>query len=212
MRFPAVIAFAAAVSLLLVACSGGDKTSSSSAGKAAATAVPRDSIVIPSVGIDAPVSLKRYQLNAALPSPDKAEDVALYDFPVATKLGGSPGAGGNVILAARSLSEIPCGAKPAPCEGAFFQLPRAKPGDRIDLNWQGKAYHYQVVSVCNVAAARFGDTLYLRTATEQLTLLTGIGTVGEQVGFSNVLIVIARPAPVTTAEPCPDGTNTGPNP
>lgn len=200
--------FLLAVVLLLAVACGGDKASRSGGWQAYPTEVPSDSIVIPALGIDAPVSLKRYQLNAPLPSPDKAQDVALYDFRVAPRLGGSPGAGGNVILAARSLSEIACGAKAPPCEGAFFQLPRAKPGVPIDLNWQGKAYRYQVVAVCNVAAAKFSDTLYLRTPSEQLTLLTGIGTVGDQ-GFSNLLIVIARPAPVTNVEACPEGTNTG---
>lgn len=208
MRFSAGVATLVVVASLLVACSGGDKPAPDAGGQAAPTAAPRDSIVIPALGIDAPVSLKRYQLNAALPSPDAAGDVALYDFRVAPKLGGSPGAGGNVILAARSLSEIACGAKAAPCEGAFFQLPRAKPGDRIDLNWQGKAYSYQVVAVCNLPVAKLSDTLYLRTPVERLTLLTGIGTVGDQ-GFSNLLIVLARPAPVTNVEACPDGTDTG---
>jgi len=197
-----------AVLLLVVAC-GGDNAKPAD-DVAAATAVPRDAIVIRALGIDAPLTLKKLGAGA-LPSPDGAEDVALYDFGVAG-LGGAPG-GGNVVMAARSLSEVACkgGAEPAPCKGAFFPLASVPPGERIDVTWKGASYLYQVVSICNLATRDFGDGLYRRTTNEQLTLLTGIGELGPA-GFSHTLVVIAKRAPVTQSEPCPAGTKTGPAP
>ncbi len=197
------------VVLLLVACGGDDGSPGDEA--AAPAAAARDSIVIRSLGIDAPLTLKRLQVGVALASPDGADDVAIYEFGLA-QFGGSPGAG-NVVMAARSLSEVACkgGAEPAPCKGAFFELGSVPLGERVDVTWQGASYRYQVVSICNVAARNFGDSLYWRTSTEQLTLLTGIGELG-QAGFSHLLIVIAKREPVTSSEPCPEGTKTGPTP
>jgi hypothetical protein len=158
MRFAAGLALL----LLLAACGGNDE--------AAATATPpatqgtrSDSIVIRGLGIDAPLRLKRLA-GGGLPSPDGAEDVALYDFGAAG-LGGMPGSG-NVVMAARSLSEVACkgGSQPPPCEGVFLQLAAVPLGERIDVYWRGESHRYQVVAVCNVATQAFGDGLYRRTA------------------------------------------------
>jgi hypothetical protein len=210
MRLPVLVALVPLLSFLIAACGGGGGEASTKAATAAPTAAARDGIVIRALGIDAPLTLKRLGAGP-LPSPDGAEDVALYDFGVAG-LGGAPG-GGNVVMAGRSLSEVACngGREQPPCEGAFFKLAAIPVGERIDVTWKGVSYRYQVVAVCNVAARDFGDGLYRRTSTEQLTLLTGTGELG-QTGFSHLLVVIARRAPVTSGEACPAGTNTGPKP
>jgi sortase (surface protein transpeptidase) len=197
----------------LAACSGGDDAPTAAPTPRPTTAAVGGTISIPSLEINAPLTPKALVEGVALPSPDGAKDVALYDFGrargVSGPLGGAPGEGGNVVMSGRSISDVGCAPAEPPCSGVFGALSAIALGDRIDVNWRGGDYRYQVVSVCNVASARFGEGLYSRTAQEQLTLLTGAGALGPG-GFTHVLVVIARRAPVTAAEPCPAGTNDGP--
>jgi sortase (surface protein transpeptidase) len=197
------------LAMVVLACSGGNEDPTDVApAEVSASATAGGRLTIPSLDIDAPVSLKPLQAGVALPSPDGAHDVALYDFGRARglggPLGGAPGEGGNAVMAGRSISDVGCGGAEPPCNGVFIGLPRIALGARVDVTWRGNDYQYQVVAVCYVPAANFNDGLYLRTAQEQLTLLTGSGTLAPG-GFSAVLVVMARRAPVTAAEPCPEG-------
>ena len=208
--FAAVLLFS--TTLLVVACGGGkDETPTATPSDAPvgtqSTASP-DSIVIPSLGVDAPLTLETLTIGQALPSPNGNDDVALYDFSAIAGLGGLPGRGGNIVLSGRSISDAGCGSLPAPCPAVFALLFKAAAGDPVTINWQGSKYDYQIVSVCNVAVTDFGDTLYHTTTNEQVTMLTGAGSLSET-GFSSVLIVIAKPAPRTAIEPCPAGTSEG---
>jgi hypothetical protein len=209
MRLAASVLTSVLLAALLAACGGRSSTEPPPGESGSATVVAEDSISIPSLGIRAPLSLKRYSLGAPLPSPNGSDDVAIYDFSAVPAFGGVPGAGGNVILAGRSLSEVRCtdGAAP-PCPGVFHDLTSIKPGDRIELAWRGREHRYQVVSICSVPVAAFDNPLYARTPREQLTLMTGAGRSGPA-GFSHVLLVIARQAPVTAMEPCPEGSREG---
>jgi len=199
--------------IFIAACGGGDKNAAPTSTPDEASAGPRttsaaDSIVISNVAIDAPLTVEPLTVGEALPSPQGNDDVALYDFSAVPGLGGLPGSGGNVVLSGRSISDTGCGAQPAPCPAAFGPLLKVAAGDPVVINWQGQEYTYQVVSVCNVAVAEFGDGLYRRTAEEQVTMMTGAGLLGPA-GFSHVLIVIAKPAPRTALESCPEGTLEG---
>lgn len=202
MRISALAA-AALLAALIIGCSG-DDAGAEAKRTSAPTAAPRDGIVIPSLGIDAPLTLKKFQPGAALPSPDGPYDVVLYDFGSLAALGGSPGHGGNAIMSGRSVSDVGCKSAQPPCNGVFVRLRFVAPGERIDVTWRGSAHRYQVVSICGVPVAQFSDNVYRRTAEEQLTLLTGVGDL--ETGFSIVLVITAKPAPVTASEPCPAGT------
>jgi hypothetical protein len=164
------------------------------------------SLFIPALNVGAPVSLKQLVVGEALPSPDGPMDVAMYDFGAGLPdLGGSPGQGGNVVLSGEALALTGCIAQP-PCNGVFAGLHRVPPGSDVNLFWQGETYHYQIVALCYVATNQFSDDLYLRTPEEQLTILTGAGQWSSETGWSHVLIAIAKPAPRTATEPCPEGT------
>jgi sortase (surface protein transpeptidase) len=198
---------------LVAACGGGGKNAAPAATPNDAGAGPQgtsavDSIVIPNAGVDAPLTLETLTVGQALPSPNGNNDVALYDFSAIPGLGGLPGRGGNIVLSGRSISDIDCGSQVAPCPAVFALLLKVAAGDSVTINWQGHEYNYQVVSVCNVAVADFGDTLYHTTTEEQLTILTGAGSLSET-GFSSVLIVIAKLSLRTAMEPCPAGTSAG---
>jgi hypothetical protein len=190
--------------LLLTGCSGNDDDEAPRP-SATPVAAGRDSIVIPSLDIDAPLASKAFQVGVPLPSPDGPDDVVLYDFGNQPGLGGAPGAGGNAVMSGRSVSDVGCVRAEPPCNGVFVSLRRIALGDEIEVKWHGVRYLYQVVSLCGVQTSQFTDAVYRRSAEEQLTLLTGVGTLSSS-GFSIVLVVIARPAPVTAAEQCPPGT------
>ena len=193
------------IGLLLAACGGENGDASTKASTVAPTAAARDSIVIRALGIDAPLSLRKFQSGAPLPSPDGPYDVVLYDFGNLTALGGSLGEGGNAVMSGRSVSDVGCTSAEPPCNGVFVSLRVIALGERIDVNWRGSSHRYQVVSVCGVAVAQFSDRIYARSAEEKLTLLSGLGAFTSS-GFSLVLVVTAKPAPVTAGEPCPAGT------
>jgi hypothetical protein len=195
--------------LVLAGCSGGDKGPAPTETVEPLTASAGDSLRIPSLEIDAMLTLKQVT-QGVLPAPDSPYDVALYDFAAGSSgIGGTPGDGGTVVMGGRNLAVDGClGAQP-PCDGVFRRLRTIEPGAAVDVVWQSETYHYQAVAVCNVPASAFDDGLFQHGAEEQLTLLTGAGSWDERSGFSHVLIVVARPAPRTTTESCPAGTRTG---
>jgi len=196
------------LAVLLVACGGDDgvepsATRDGAAAGSALTSAP-DSISIPSIDIDATLTRKQLVPGEPPPSPDGPYDVAIYEAgPELADLGGSPGEGGNVVLAGESVALQGCvGAEP-PCNAVFVSLRRIEPGAAVDLFWQGETFNYQVVARCFVATADFDEALYRRTAEEQLTLITGTGSWDNVRGWSHVLIIIAKPAPRTALESCP---------
>jgi hypothetical protein len=166
-------------------------------------------LFIPSIEVGAPVGLKPWVVGEALPSPDGANDVAMYDFGDESRLGGLPGQGGNIVLSGRSLALAGCEPAEPPCNGVFTALFRIEAGAEIELLWRGETYKHQVVAMCNVLASAFVDNVYANTGEEQLTLLTGTGNLDLNRGWTHVLIVIAKPAPRTSVEPCPLGTEPG---
>jgi len=200
-------AAALAVTVLIAACGGDDGASSVETASAPLVASPGDSISIPSLEIDALLTLKQVDAGSSLPAPRSPYDVALYDFAAGSQdVGGIPGDGGNVVLGGRNLALEGCIDAQPPCNGVFRRLRMIELGAALDVVWQGETYHYQAVAVCGLLASRFGDWLLRRGDEEQLTLLTGAGSWGERSGFSHVLVVIARPAPRTATESCPAGT------
>lgn len=202
--------------LTCVACGGDDAepaTPTPTTAAGAAQPLPSGSdgaIFIPAIDVGAPLTLKSLTAGEALPSPDGPDDVAIYDFGADLPgLGGAPGQGGNVVLSGLNLAVEGCIGGEPPCDAVFRRLRQVDPGSDINVQWRGETYRYQVVAICSVATAAFGDGVYRRTTEEQLTLLTGAGDWRSDRGWSHVLIVIAKPAPRTALEPCPEGTAEG---
>jgi hypothetical protein len=194
---------------LLAACFGGDDDVAPTATAPAGAVVPLQdgvdgALFIHSIGISAPIRLAPVAQGEPPPSP-QPDDVVLYDFGAEQpNLGGMPGEGGNVVLAGHNVTLVGCDDDP-PCNGAFRVLRRVPPGADVDLLWEGETYRYQVVSRCVIPTAEFDDSAYLRTPQEQLTLLTGAVQWDSDKGWSHVLVVIAKPAPQTSVEPCLEG-------
>ena len=199
------------VAALAIACGGSGEepvpTATAETTTADSLANSPGSIRIPSIGVDAPLSLKHFVVGEPLPSPDGTSDVATYDFGTeADALGGFPGEGGNVVLTGRNLAIVGCAPAEPPCNAVFRGLNRIAPGSPIEVEWQGGLLEYQVVAKCSVPTLQFSDDLYQRTVEEQLTLMTGVGSWNNEVGWSHVLVIIAKPAPRTAVEACPQGT------
>ncbi len=209
----AILPLLLAVSLVAACGSDGDDDGVEPAAEDATAnppAISSGSIRIPSIDVDAPLTLKQLVVGEPLPSPDGIHDVAIYDFgSMEDALGGVPGEGGNVALSGRNLGIVGCAPAEPPCNAVFRRLTSVDPGAAIDLTWRGELLRYQVVAMCNLPTLQFDDRLYQRTAEEQLSLFTGVGRWNSEVGWSHVLIVIAKPAPRTAFEACPLGTFTG---
>ena len=207
-----VVVVLAASFLFVAACGGSNDEPPPTATpdetiEATSEANEPDSISIPVIDVDAPLTPRQLADDSGLPSPEGPYDVAIYDFGSGrSDLGGAPGQGGNVVLGGQNLALQGCVGADPPCDGVFRSLRQLSGGEALDLAWQGNAYRYQVVAMCVVPTAAFDDSLYTRTAQEQVTLLTGAGAWDNQRGWSHVLVVIAKPAPRTAIEPCPEGT------
>ncbi len=200
--------------ILIVACGGDDdgveRTATADDGTAGAQAISPGRIYIPSIDVEARLTSRQLVVWEPLPSPEGTRDVAIYDFgSERSDLGGTPGEGGNVVLSGHSLGIVGCEPAEPPCNAVFSGLRRVAAGSAVDLNLQGRLLQYQVVAMCNLPTLQFNDELYRRTTEEQSTLLTGAGNWNSEVGWSHVLIVIAKPAPRTAFEACPQGTFTG---
>lgn len=171
---------------------------------------PDDRLRIPSIGVDAPLSVKPVQKDGALPANNSPDDVVLYDFSQNwPTLGGSPGSGNTVVNGKLDSGSIPCknGTVPAPCKAVFWDLNQVKKGAQILLFMKQQAYVYTVSIVCSISNSGQFDPALQKTATERLTLTTATGTFQGQ-GYSHTLLVIAERGQNTITE-CPQGTLPG---
>ena len=128
-----------------------------------------ESLIIPAIQLDVPVTAKAVGPKGEMPSPDGPEQVIWYDFSRFPGLGGRPGAGGNTVLAGH-VEYHDYG--PA----VFAHLQDLKMGDPITVQLKdGSVYTYVTHSNRIVNAdINFG---YIVTATpeESLTLITCAG-------------------------------------
>lgn len=127
-------------------------------------------LVIPSVGIDAPFSIKVVGGDGQMPNPDGPEDVAWYDFSQWPCCGGVPGKGGNIVLAGH-VDYINYG--PA----VFWRVDEIKLGDRIQIVMQDGTVHEYAVEFNK--SLTVGDEDWTKvveaTADESVTLITCTG-------------------------------------
>jgi hypothetical protein len=124
-------------------------------------------LIIPSIGVDAPFSLKVVPSNGQMPNPNGPNDVAYYDFSAHDGLGGTPGLGGNVVLAGH-VDYINVG--PA----VFWDLHDLSEGDTVQIRMtDGSVVEYQIEFNKTVEA---GDAPWAEivsgTADESITIIT----------------------------------------
>ena len=134
-------------------------------------ASPVDRLVIPAINVDAAVTTKVVSDDLKMADPDGPQSVIWYDFSALPGLGGSPGAGGNSVLAGHfDYHDV----GPA----VFWNLAKIKAGDEIALRLRdGSEYKYTAVSNRVVdAAAVSWDSIVASTRQESVTLITCAGT------------------------------------
>ena len=127
-------------------------------------------LIIPSVGIDAPLVAKSVGSDGVMPNPQGPEEVAWYDFSGWDTLGGIPGGGGNVVLAGH-VDYINYG--PA----VFWKVRDLQPGDIVTIRMQdGTEYNYKI-EFSKQAPDDFPDWNDVVSATgdESITLITCTG-------------------------------------
>jgi hypothetical protein len=105
-------------------------------------------IRIPRFGVEAQVSAKRVGDGASImPNPNGPAEVAYYDMSAWTGLGGEPGAGGNAIFSGHLDYSAQVGYAGVRFHGqaVFAKLGDTRPGDLIEVEYQGQTLQYEVV-------------------------------------------------------------------
>ena len=147
--------------------------------------VPIARIVIPAIGVNAPVVVKSLDPSGVMQAPDTPSDVAWYDF---TQL---PGGGGNIVLAGHVDF---AGVGPA----VFWDLWRLGEGDTVQLHLvDGSIALYRVISSQTVEEATAPvDQIVGPTSGEVVTLITCAGNYNPATGrYDQRLIVRAERVP-----------------
>ncbi|MDI3340345.1 MAG: class F sortase [Sphaerobacter sp.] len=151
-------------------------------GPAAAPARAIERLVIPEIGVDAPVVVKGLDQHRVMEAPDGPAEVVWYDFTA------FPGRLGNAVFSGHL--DFP-GVGPA----VFWRLREVTRGTRIDvLLADGTTYHYQVVSTAVYREATAPVRQIIGpTPTETITLITCTGLFDRTIGrYEDRLVVRAE--------------------
>jgi LPXTG-site transpeptidase (sortase) family protein len=127
-------------------------------------------LVIPKIKVDAPFSAKVVPGSGQMPNPNSWDDVVYYDFSKWPGLGGTPGKGGNIVVAGH-VDYIHHG--PA----VFWDLRELQAGDQIQVKMKdGSVITYSVVfnKHTDAEGADF-QSIVSATADESMTLITCTG-------------------------------------
>lgn len=130
-----------------------------------------DQLIIPSINVDAPLTMKAVGADGQMPNPDGPQDVVWYDFSGFTGLGGRPGVGGNTVLSGHVDYH---NYGPA----VFWDLNKLEQGAEIDIHLRdGSTYKYSVSwnRVVDPGASDWAD-IVKATPQESLTMVTCAGT------------------------------------
>jgi len=145
-------------------------------------AVPPVRLLIPAIGVDAPVSVKGVRPDAVMDVPDGPEDVAWYNFTA------RPGTGGNAVLSGH-LDYRNYGA------AVFWRLKELGEGDIVEVRLaDGSVLRYQV-SLKLSYDARMAPVSEIvgPTSREVVTLITCGGTFDSgSRNYSDRLVVRAE--------------------
>jgi LPXTG-site transpeptidase (sortase) family protein len=138
-------------------------------------------LVIPKIGIDAPVTVKGLDPSGAMQNPNGPEDVAWYDFTA------RPGQGGNAVFSGH-LDYHDYG--PA----VFARLREMTAGDLVEVRLEDGTVHRYVVTISVLYPAESAPSQEIvgPTGREMVTMVTCGGTwQGRPQGYSHRLVVRA---------------------
>jgi len=143
----------------------GPEATPTPAGDPRLAALEINRLVIPSIGVDAPIIVLGLLPDKTMASPDGPVDVAWYTFSA------KPGQIGNVVMAGH-LDYIDYGA------AVFWRLNELRPGDEIQLIMEDETlvkYLVETVAEYDEATAPVQDIVG-RTPNEAITLITCSGS------------------------------------
>ena len=139
-------------------------------------------IVIPRIGVDAPITTKGIGANGGMEPPDGPEDVAWYGFTA------RPGSGSNAVFSAHVDYH---GYGPA----VFADLKRLEKGDLVEVRTaDGAVYRYEVtLSLSYPAETAPVEEIVGPTSREVITLITCTGSFDQAARqYSHRLVVRAE--------------------
>ena len=130
---------------------------------------------IPSIGVDAPMGVRKVGKDGVMHDPSGPGDVVWYDFEKTLGLGGAPGAGGNTVLAGHvdqnGMVEYAGVRYTGPA--VFFSLDQLGAGDAIEVTVAGKTWRYAVVWIRSVPVDEAWEPLFSsKVLGDTITLVT----------------------------------------
>ena len=133
-------------------------------------------IRIPSISVNAPLTY-RAVTGAVMPDPSGPTDVAYYDLSQFPGAGGVPGGGGNAIFGGHVdlRRHIPyAGNVEYQGPAVFWSLDQLRPGDLIEIDYDGETYRYRVASTDEFSAedTDWGPIWSSAVPTDTITLFT----------------------------------------
>jgi len=138
-------------------------------------------LVIPRLGVQAPVENKGIDSRNQMEAPDRPFDVAWYPFTA------QPGAGGNAVFAGhRDFA----GVGPA----VFWKLEQLAPGDSIQVSGADqRQLRYQVTQTWDYTLSNIPMASVLaQGGGDQITLITCSGSYSRAAGYDHRLVVRAK--------------------
>lgn len=157
-------------------------------------------ILIPKIGVDAPISIKGTDATGVMETPNGPWDVAWYDFSA------RPGAGSNAVFSGH-VDYVDVG--PA----IFWRLRELAPEDIVEVRLEdGTVYRYRVVAKDTVEAAT-ADVAKIVGATEReiVTLITCTGTFDASTGQYDKRLIVQAERMIESGDAAqPAGASTAP--
>lgn len=156
-----------------------------------------DRIIIPKIGVDAPISFKKVGKDGQMPMPNTPDDIAYYDFSLFPNLGGRISEPGNAIFSGHvdsGFDYCDFGKTPPPCDAVLWNLDKLMPLDKIEIKYKGKSLLYAVVSnkQINLLVSSWKKVLK-STKTETVTIITCAGEFNEEkISYDARQVVKAR--------------------
>ena len=155
---------------------------------------------IKSLGVSATICNHFVPIGTNMPNPYGPADVAMYDLTQWNRLGGTPGSGGNTILAGHVdyNATVPYAGAYYRGPGIFQNLRFLSQGDRIEIHTDERVYIYEVIwrRAFDADVENWREAWTADVPVESVTLYTCGGTFdAESREYSDRLVVRAQLLP-----------------
>ena len=155
---------------------------------------------IKSLGVSATICNHFVPIGSNMPNPYGPADVAMYDLTQWNRLGGTPGSGGNTILAGHVdyNATVPYAGAYYRGPGIFQNLRFLSQGDKIEIHTDGRVYVYEVIwrRAFDADVENWREAWTADVPIESVTLYTCGGTFdAESRKYSDRLVVRAQLLP-----------------